>query len=427
MARFKRCRDAALALAAGGVLSGAMATNGYFPHGYGLKAQGMGGAAATATDGGFAGANNPAAAAFSGDRIEGGLGVFMPRRGVERSGGVLDGATDSGSGTFYVPEFGYNRQWGGRWGFGLTVYGHGGMNTNYPGGQIDCGAGPANMLCGSGPLGVDLMQLVVAPTAAYKPSERHAFGVSPLLVLQQFKAYGLQAFDNAPGFPPMTGAPGSVTDRGHDQSRGLGLRLGYLGQLTDRFSVGVAYAPKIRMSRFDQYRGLFADGGRFDIPANLTLGVGWQATPALRLALDYSRIRYSGVASVGDPSGTPAPLGAPGGPGFGWRDVNVWKLGVQWQARPALQLRAGVNVGGNPVRASDVTFNIIAPGVMQVHYTLGATWAVSDRAELTLAYMVAPRRAVSGPSMFNAFGLPAGSETIHMRQQSLGLQFGWKF
>jgi len=115
---------------------------------------------------GFAGANNPATAAFSGNRVEGGLGFFMPRRDMQRSGGMLDASVASDSNTFYVPEFGYNRIAGDRWGWGLSVYGHGGMNTDYPGGQINCGAGPANVLCGQGRLGVDLMQLVIAPTLA---------------------------------------------------------------------------------------------------------------------------------------------------------------------------------------------------------------------------------------------------------------------
>lgn len=58
----------------------AMATNGYFPHGYGMKAQGMGGTAVASTDNAFAGANNPAVAAFAGNRMEGGVGLFMPHR-----------------------------------------------------------------------------------------------------------------------------------------------------------------------------------------------------------------------------------------------------------------------------------------------------------------------------------------------------------
>ena len=83
------------------------------------------------------------------------------------------------------------------------------------------------MLCGSGKLGVDLLQLIVAPTVAYKLDSRNSVGVSVLLGYQRFKAEGLQAFDNAPGFPPFTGAPGHVTNNGHDSATGAGLRLGW--------------------------------------------------------------------------------------------------------------------------------------------------------------------------------------------------------
>jgi long-chain fatty acid transport protein len=38
------------------------------------------------------------------------------------------------------------------------------------------------------------MKLVVAPTVAYKLHANPSFGISPLLVYQQFKAKGLQAF-----------------------------------------------------------------------------------------------------------------------------------------------------------------------------------------------------------------------------------------
>ena len=54
----------ALLLAAGA----AHATDGYFPIGYGMKAKGMGGVSLTQTDNAFAGANNPAIAAFAGNR-----------------------------------------------------------------------------------------------------------------------------------------------------------------------------------------------------------------------------------------------------------------------------------------------------------------------------------------------------------------------
>ncbi len=77
------------ALIALGTLAGAAhATDGYFADGYGMKAQGMGGASAAMADDAFGGANNPASMAFVGDRLDVGIEVFSPRRSASRSGSM---------------------------------------------------------------------------------------------------------------------------------------------------------------------------------------------------------------------------------------------------------------------------------------------------------------------------------------------------
>jgi long-chain fatty acid transport protein len=415
-------------LAAAIVALPALATDGYFPHGYGLKAKGMGGASAALVQDAMGGATNPASMVWAGDVMNLGGDIFMPHRDATRSGAgfpTLNGTVESGRTTFLVPELGYNRMSGDRMSMGVTVYGNGGMNTSYPQGSFNCGGGSANMLCGSGGLGVDLMQLIVAPTVAYKIAPNHSVGLSLLLGYQMFKATGLQAFDNAPGFPPFTQSPGSVTNRGTDSSHGFGVRIGYFGKLTDQVTVGAAYSPKMNMSRFDKYKGLFAGNGDFDIPENYTAGVAFTPVPGWTAALDYQRINYSRVPSVGNSSMPVAPLGAPNGPGFGWRDVDVLKLGVQWQMSASLALRAGYNHGTNPIRPSDVTFNILAPGVMTSHYTAGFTYAMDKADEITGAFMYAPRKSVTGSSLFNAMMGPGagGNETISMKEYSVGL--GW--
>ena len=420
---------AALAAAIAGP---AFATNGYFPHGYGIRAKAMGGASVAMTEDSMGGANNPATMVWVGSRLDLGLDLFSPRREASRSGAgfaTLNGSVKSDSEYFPVPELGYNHQLANNLSVGVTVYGNGGMNTDYPQGDFNCGGGPANMLCGSGPLGVDLMQLVLAPTVSYKVNEQHSIGAALLLGYQQFEANGLHAFDNAPGFPPFTGAPGSVTNRGTSRSTGFGVRIGYLGRLTDGLSLGAAYAPKMNMSRFKEYAGLFADQGDFDIPAHYSIGLSVAATPDLTVALDYERIKYSGVGSVGNPSSVQLPLGASGGPGFGWQDVDVIKLGLRWRLAPDWTVRVGYNRGDNPVRSEDVSFNILAPGVMKVHYTAGFSWAMTPQDELSGAFMIAPRQSVSGPSLFNAvLGAGAGgTETISMRQYSFGLAWSRRF
>jgi long-chain fatty acid transport protein len=391
----------------------------------------MGGASVGLSQDAFGGANNPAAMAFAGSRFDIGADRFNPIRSAERSGAGfagLNGKVESDSENFFVPEAGFNHMLSPSLALGVTVYGNGGMNTDYPQGSFNCGAGPANMLCGSGRLGVNLMQLIVAPTVAWKINPDHAIGAAPLLAYQRFKAEGLQAFDNAPGFPAFTSNPGSVTNRGTDTSTGYGLRIGYQGR-AGVVSFGAAYAIRTRMSEFDKYKGLFAENGDFDIPSHYAAGVAIAALPVLTIALDYQRINYSEVAAVGNPSTNQAPLGASNGPGFGWQDINVYKLGIAWQATPALVLRAGYNHSDNPITSRDVTFNILAPGVIQDHYTLGMTYTFAKDSEVTVAYMRAQKNSVTGSSMFNAILGPGagGTETIQMHQNSLGVAFGMRF
>jgi long-chain fatty acid transport protein len=410
-------------MAMAGLATSAFATNGYFSHGYGIKAKGMGGASTASTDDAFFGATNPAAAAFAGNRLDLGVDVFSPNREASRTGlGPIDMSVESDSNFFLVPEFGYNRMINNDLALGLTVYGNGGMNTDYPGGQINCGFGPANMLCGQGDLGVDLMQLIIAPTVAFKFSPNHSVGISPLIGLQFFEANGLQAFGG------ISSDPTALTNNGHDDAWGFGVRVGYLGKITPTVTIGAAYASKISMDEFDDYAGLFAEQGDFDIPENYNLGVSWQATPQLRLAMDYQRINYSDVNSIANASMVPFPLGSDSGPGFGWSDVDVWKFGVEYKHNPAWTYRAGYNHGDNPISSSDVTFNILAPGVVQDHVTLGFTNTLQSGDEWSMSFMYAFNEEVSGASILPVFqgGSPAGTETIEMYQWSLGVQYSWK-
>jgi long-chain fatty acid transport protein len=427
----------ALATAAGA----AQATDGYFADGYGMKAEGMGGAATAMADDAFGGANNPASMAFVGNRLDVGVDLFSPRRSISRSGSnggpppfpALDGSADSDSKYFLIPQFGYSHLLNPDLALGVTVYGNGGMNTNFPPMTTNCGPG-SNLLCGSGKLGVNLMQLVVAPTAAYKVAPSHSIGISPLIGYERFKAYGLQPF----AF--ISSDPAHVTNNGYDDSFGYGVRIGYLGKLTPEFSIGAAYASKMNFKKMGKYAGLFAEQGDFDIPENYNLGVAWQATPQFLVALDYQRINYGGVKSVSNPSTNfftcsfgngvipavgPGCLGQPGGAGFGWSDINVWKLGAEYKYNSAWTLRAGYNHTDNPISSRDVEFNMLAPGVVKDHATLGFTYTLASGSEVTMAYMHAFKNDVSGPSYF--FDHSGGNvDNIKMHQDLIGIAYGMK-
>jgi long-chain fatty acid transport protein len=428
---------ALLAIAA----AAANATDGYFANGYGMKAIGMGGASVAVAQEPFGGATNPGAMSFLDTQWQLGLSWFSPDRDASRSGSGIagvDGSVTSGSKNFFIPEFGWNWRWRPDLAFGVTVYGNGGMNTDYSGGQIpqmsacaafNPNAGPYNLLCGNGSLGVDLTQLMIAPYASWQFMPGQSIGVAPVLAYQRFKAEGLQAFDN----PMLSTAPGKVTNNGYSSSWGGGVRIGWMGQFSEQFAAGATYSTKMWMGEFDDYRGLFAQSGDFDIPSNFTLGGSFRPTRDWLLALDFQRIYYSDAKSVSNPGSligncaqgdSSACLGGSNGAGFGWRDINVWKFGVQYQLNDQWTLRGGYNYTQNPVQAQDVTFNILAPGVVQNQWTAGATWKIDKASEITGMFTYAQRNSVTGTSLLVGFGAPSTTtETISMKEMQIGIAY----
>lgn len=442
---------AALAVMGLALPGAALATDGYFAHGYGMKALGRGGAAIAMTDDSFGGANNPANMVWVGNRFDIGLQWFRPDRAASRVGsaggtGALDGAADgNGDKSFFIPEAGFNYLVNPNLSLGVTVYGNGGMNTKYAPGQLDpgiCMGGPptgvrsANLLCGQGNLGVDLSQLIIAPTLAWKFHPQHSVGIAPLFAYQRFEAYGLQPFSAISSYPLSVGV-----NQGHDTSTGWGVRIGWTGQVTPTVRLGATFQSKIYMKEFDKYRGLFAEQGDFDIPMNFGIGAAWQATPKLLVTADWARIYYSQVKSVGNTSRAPgcAPT-FPAGPGvgggclgassasigFGWQDVNVFKLGGEYRINSAWLVRAGYNYSQNPIKPEDVTFNILAPGVVQHHLTLGFTWTLPGGSELTGMYFHAFKNEVTGPATNPYFNV-GGTEKISLSEDGLGIAWGMKF
>ena len=416
----KTFRAAAVALALAALASSTLlATDGYFAHGYGMKAKSMGGASTAIVWDTMGGAVNPAQMVVFGSGFDLGADLFSPRRDSSRSANVygLNGTVDSDSRYFPMPELGFNRMLNDRVSLGITVYGNGGMNTDYAGGQLPanrCGAGApvSNLLCGPGRLGVNLSQMIIAPTVAFKLGKHQAFGISPLIGYQWFKAEGLQAFTL------MSSSGTKLTDVGTDRSYGAGVRVGYLAQISDQFSIGASYSPRMKMTKFDKYAGLFAEQGSFDLPQNFNVGVALRPTPGTLVAVDYQRIEYSAIKAIGNTSMSQSALGTDAGPGFGWKDVNVLKAGVSMDVTKALSLRAGFNYCNNPIQSKDVTFNILAPGVVQKHLTAGLGFKTGANAEVNVTYMHAFQNSVTGSAMMMPGG---GQEQIRMYENSFGI------
>ena len=396
-----------------------MATDGYFSTGFGVKQEGQGGAGVALPEDSLAAATNPAGMVFVGNRFDIGLTLFRPIRGATITGNQLppgypdvNGNYNSGGQKdFGIPELGFNHLFSPRVSFGLSAYGNGGMNTSY--------LTPIPLL-GSQKAGVDLQQLFLSPTLAFKVNKHNALGISLNIGYQMFEAGGLQNFANS----TYSSDPASVTNRGYDKSIGAGVRVGWLGEVSRTISLGATFQTKTYMGKFNKYRGLFAEQGGFDIPANFAGGVAVKVQRNVTALLDVERILYGQVKSIADSDSVPALLGSNNGPGFGWHDTTAPKVGLNYRVNPALTLRTGYNHSGVPFEGTQTFFNILAPAVVQNHLTLGATWKLQNGKELNLNYLHAFGGTVNGVSSIpsNAGG---GNANLRMYQNAVGVSFGW--
>jgi long-chain fatty acid transport protein len=291
----------------------------------------------------------------------------------------------------------------------------------------DYATSPFNSFSPTGPVGsagVDLSQLFISPSLAYRVNENHALGIAVNLAYQRFRADGIQPFTG------YSQSPNDMTNRGYDSSTGWGVRLGYTGQIMPDVTVGLTWASKTYMGKFDKYKGLFAEQGGFGIPSNYGVGVAWKATGNLTVAADLQRILYSDVKSVGATFDINKLMagnfyGSDGGPGFGWKDVTVGKLGVSYTTGD-WTLRSGYSYVTQPVQESQTFMNILAPGVVQQHISFGATWAQGKTGELSVGYTHAFKKTVKGSgSIPQGFG--GGEADVHLSEDILGVAYGWKF
>lgn len=399
----------------------ASATNGYFTHGYSIKNKALAGAGVALPLDALSASMNPAGMVSVGTRIDVGLTLFNPNREYTIKGtpspppafGLMPGTVESDSEWFVIPAFGFNKMLNERSSLGVSIYGNGGMNTDYD----------TNTFYLSSPTGVDLMQLFLAPTYAIKLHPKHAVGISPILAYQSFEAQGLQAFGN------FSTNPSKLTNNGHDKSFGYGVRIGYLGEvLTDLF-LGVSYQTKIFMDEFDDYKGLFAEQGDFDIPSNWTIGVAYKANPALTFAADVQTIYYGEVDSIANPLVASklvqgkTPLGSDKGAGFGWDDMTIFKFGVQWQSSEDWIWRGGFSYGEQPIPDSEVLFNILAPGVIEYHATLGVTKKMGNNHELDFTIMRGFPKEVEGTNPLD----PQQTIKLKMDQWEFSAGYSYKF
>ena len=379
-----------------GLGQSAWATQGTFPHGYGVKSEGMGGVAIALAQDSLVGATNPAGMVLVGSRVDVGVALLKVDNGAYFAGTKYDGSADKS--LYIIPQLGANWMLDPVSSLGVTVVGNG-VGTNYD---------DADNIGGLKAPSSELKQMVATVSYARKLSDHHAVGVGLILARQVLDIGGTASI----GLP-----------EGRDDSYGAGLRLGWTGDVGGGVQVGASYATKVDMTRMDRFEGLLPGLGDFDIPASFGFGASL-VRGAWTFGIDAQRILWSDVRSIGN-DGVGNATGAPGtnnGPGFGWRDQSVWRTGVAYAVDSQWTLRAGYNHGTRLLDRRDTFLGVLAPSANRRHFTLGTTLALKDGSEFSVAYARSFKETVHGTG-----APPDGLTSLYMGQDWLSASYSVKF
>ena len=101
--------------------------------------------------------------------------------------------------------------------------------------------------------------------------------------------------------------------------------------------------------------------------------------------------------------------------------MPVIKVGAQWILDGKTTIRAGYSKAKQPIVSDQVLFNILAPDVVEQHFTFGVTRTLGNGHDLSIAIMYAPEESISGPNPFDP------SQTIEIKMYQFEFEIGYSF
>ncbi len=403
----------------------AAATNGYQLIGVGAYQKSLGGAVTANPGSAMTAVSNPAGLARIESRTDFSMEAFMPTRSVDF--GALGGVEGESAAPLYgVPAIGWVAPTGGADDlyFGGGMYGTSGMGVDYAATAMM----PAMNLYWEGYSNISFWQM--APALAWRANDRLSLGAS-LNIDYQAVAFKqrLSADTNLDGnaetvmqhFDLSRGASGF----------GLGLGLGLLYDISDRVTLGLNYKSRQEFAPMEYQLGFGdisngpgaeAPAGTYsldlDFPQQAALGIAVDVNDALTVSADVKWINWSdtmNTLAVQGPGGMQVVMDP------GWEDQTVIAVGIAYALNERINLRAGYNHAKTPFGEEAVSRNLILPGIVETHYTLGADVALNRHWQLGMHYMMVPEKRLvsSDPNMPGA--------VISLEERSFGVNIGYRF
>jgi len=161
--------------------------------------------------------------------------------------------------------------------------------------------------------------------------------------------------------------------------------------------LGASYKSKQYFGDFDfdqkYVDGTNAPNVKFNMnyPAIYSVGLGLSGGN-FDFALDFRYVDYENtegfmesgwqIATSGSAEGFPT--GAVNG--FGWKNMSILSVGLQYQATEKLPIRIGYTYSSNPIKDELAFFSIPATAVIENAAQIGFSYMVNDKIDLSAVY-----------------------------------------
>ncbi|OGW61755.1 MAG: hypothetical protein A2V83_08565 [Nitrospirae bacterium RBG_16_64_22] len=436
----------------------AFATNGMNLEGYGPVALGAGGASMAYDNGTYGMMNNPATLGLGaqGDRLDVALSFLGPNVTAKMTG-MPD--VKSSADLFIMPGIGYVKNIG-MMAYGLGIYAQGGMGTEYAADSfMAAGSGDkARSELSVGRLvipfvmevdkktkvavslegvwaGLDLKmpmsgsQFMNMMPKTLNPAATQASGTVSGTMIDGFGSYMAAGMITALNWGRFDFS-NSSDFTGEARGYGVAAKVGGVHKVNDQLSLGAAYHSKTALGDLESDKATatfnVVMGGatttipvsgkiavkNFEWPQTIGVGAAFQATKELLVVADYKWINWKNVmknfAMTFTADSTQSNAAAAGFAGSAvdatlfqnWKDQNVFMVGLGYKVSAPFTVRAGANIGNNPI--PDTYLNALFPAIVKNHYTLGAGYAIDKSSGVDAALSYAPEvKATAGSGVTN--------------------------
>lgn len=245
-------------------------------------------------------------------------------------------------------------------------------------------------------VGTGFERTIIAPSISRQFGEDTAVTGAVVLAYQYFASWGLGSSLVDVNSSPLP--PGYA-----ESSFGTGVRLGFQQRLSDSVGFNAEFQTRVDMDAFENYRGVHAEPGDFDIPAVAKAGLEWQPAGKVALGFDVARVMYSEMnafTSQALPTRFLSLLGDGVAPDFAWQDLTVYAADLTFRATPRDVFELRYTTQQQPIPTSDLLSSVLAPEYTDDNFAVSWSRLVGHASMLRFAASYAPSQYFLGNASY---------------------------